>query len=74
MIEKNWKKNILRTGKINKIQIPASINKVLLEYSQAHMVMYCLWFIWHLQLRNWIVVMELYGSQNLKDLLCDPLQ
>lgn len=35
------------TRKRYKIQIPMPINKVLLEYSQAHMIMNCPWFIWH---------------------------
>ena len=37
--------------KTYKIQIPIAINKVLLEHSQAHMIMYCLWFIWHYNYR-----------------------
>ena len=45
MVEKKIKNNVLWHVEIHKTQISVSTNKILLEHSQAHLFLDCLWLL-----------------------------
>ena len=69
MIERNWKKNNTSWPvKITQILVSLSINKILLEHSQAHLFLYWPWLFSHCKMNSCLWL------QSLKYLLSGPRQ
>ena len=69
VIERNWKKNNTSWPvKITQILVSLSINKILLEHSQAHLFLYWPWLFSHCKMNSCLWL------QSLKYLLSGPRQ